>query len=133
MKKTKRRNSHPAIKVKTGSIEDFFATVGSVMQAADKNMPIKIKPKTIIFEDPMDMLYFLSAGKLKLINEIRQKPDSVTNLAKAMHRKVSAVARDVNDLEKVGIVQIHSEINPGHGRRKIIELTAKKLTLEASI
>ena len=81
----------------------------------------------------MEMLHFLSTAKIKLINRIRQQPDSISNLAKDTHRKVSAVTRDINELEKVGIVQTHSVVNPGHGRHKIIQLTASKLKLEASI
>jgi len=79
------------------------------------------------------MLRFLSTAKLKLLRKIREQPDSITNLAKMTHRKVSAVTRDINELEKVGIVKTHSAVNPGHGRHKIIELTAKTLKLEASI
>jgi predicted transcriptional regulator len=128
-----KKTAKPLLKVKTGSVDEFFSTVGSVMRSADKGDVIKPRIKTLIFEDPMEMLHFLSTAKLKLINRIRQQPDSISNLAKDTHRKVSAVARDVYELEKVGIVQTHSVINPGHGRHKIIELTAFKLKLEASI
>jgi len=121
------------LKVKTSTVEEFFSTVGSVMRSADKAEAIKPHVKTLSFEDPMEMLHFLSAAKLKLIHRIRQQSDSITNLAKDTHRKISAVTRDINELEKVGIVKTHSVINPGHGRHKIIELTATKLKLEASI
>lgn len=133
MKKSNIKTAKDSLKIKTGSVQNFFADVGAVMQMADNKKSIKLKPRTITFEDPTDMLYFLSAVKIKLINTIRKKPDSITNLAKTMHRNISAVARDVNELEKVGIVQAHSVVNPGHGRCKIIELTATKLTLEAYI
>lgn len=121
------------LKVKPGSIEKFFSTVGFVMRLADKGEAIKIRIRTLSFEDPTEMLHFSSSVKLKLIHRIRQQPDSITNLAKDTHRKISAVTRDINELEKVGIVQIHSVINPGHGHHKIVELTAKKLKLESSI
>lgn len=116
-----------------GSVEEFFSTVESVMRRADKNELVKPQVRTLSFEDPMEMLHFLSTAKLKLIRRIRQHPDSISNLAKDTHRKVSAVTRDVNELEKVGIVKTHSVVNPGHGRHKIIELTATNLKLEASI
>ena len=103
------------------------------MRSADKGKAINPCIKTLTFEDPMEMLHFLSSAKIKLINRILQQPDSISNLAKDTHRKVSAVTRDINELEKVGIVQTHSVINPGHGKHKIIELTASKLKLEASI
>jgi predicted transcriptional regulator len=131
MKSTKSKNS--LLKVKPGSVDDFFSTVKSVMHSADKGEKIKSHIKTLTFEDPMEMLHFLSTAKLKLIRRIREQPDSITNLAKDTHRKISAVTRDINELEKVGIVKTHNVINPGHGRHKIIELTAQKLKLEASI
>jgi len=134
MTTTKRKKSNTSVlRVKTGSVEDFFATVKSVMRAADRKEPIKSRVKTLIFEDPLDMLHFLSKAKLILINRIRQQPDSIKNLARDTHRKVTAVSRDINELEKVGIVKTHNVINPGHGRHKIIELTATELKLEASI
>lgn len=134
MKNTKpRKIKSSLLKVKPGSIEEFFSTVGSVMRSADKGEPIKPRIRTLTFEDPLEMLRFLSTVKLNLINRIRQQPDSITNLAKDTHRKISAVTRDVNELEKVGIVQTYSAINPGHGRHKIVELTATRLMLEAFI
>ena len=121
------------LKVRPGSVKDFFSTVKSVMRSADKGEAIKPRIRTLSFEDPTEMLHFLSSVKLKLIHRIRQHPDSITNLAKDTHRKISAVRRDINELEKVGIVRIYRVINPGHGHHKIVELTAKKLKLEASI
>lgn len=128
-----KKNEKSFLKVKPGSVEEFFSTVKSVMRSADKGEAIKPHIKTLTFEDPMEMLHFLSTLKIKLINRIRQHPDSISNLAKYTHRRVSAVARDISELERVGIVKTHSVVNPGHGRHKIIELTATKLKLEASI
>lgn len=127
------KNKKSLLRVKPGSIDDFFSTVGEAMRSADKGETIKPRIKTLLFEDPMEMLHFLSTAKLKLIRKIREQPDSITNLAKVTRRKVSAVARDINELEKVGIVKTYNVINPGHGKHRIIELTAKKLKLEASI
>lgn len=119
--------------VKTGTIEDFFSTVGAVMQAADKGEKIIPKTKTLIFENPIEMLHFLSTAKITLINRIRQRPDTIKNLAKDIHRKESSVSRDINELERVGLVRSHKVTNPGHGIHRIIELTASELKLEASI
>jgi len=127
------KNKKSVLKVKSGSVDEFFSTVKNVMRSADKGEKIKQRIKTLSFEDPMEMLHFLSITKLTLIRRIRQHPDSITNLARDTHRKVSAVTRDVNELEKVGIVKTYSAVNPGHGRHRIIELTAKQLKLEASI
>ena len=79
------------------------------------------------------MLYFLSVAKIKLINSIRNHPDTITNIAKEIKRNRGSVYRDISELEKFGLVKTHEEINPGHGRHKIVELVASKLKLEAYI
>ncbi len=122
------------LKVKTGSVEEFFAKARRVMRAADKGKPIKKQCATLIFVDPVEMLHFLSTTKLKLINSIRKKPDSIANIAKTTHRKVAAVRRDIHEMESVGIVKIREESNPtGHGKHEIVRLVASTLKLEAFI
>jgi predicted transcriptional regulator len=79
------------------------------------------------------MLHFLSAAKIKLIKNIRKHPDTVTNIARIIKRDRSSVNRDILELKKFGLVRIHEEINPGHGRHKIVELTSPHLKLEAII
>jgi predicted transcriptional regulator len=79
------------------------------------------------------MLHFLSAAKIKLIKSIRKHPDTVTNIAKVIKRDRSSVYRDISELQQFGLVNIHEEINPGHGRHKIVELTSPILKLEAII
>lgn len=51
----------------------------------------------------------------------------------AYHRNRASVYRDISELERFGLVKTHEEINPGHGRHKIVELVASKLRLEAYI
>jgi len=121
-----------SITIKTGTVDEFMAHVKNVMRAADKGEPIK-PSSTLTFADPTEMLHFLSAKKIELINLIRNHPDSVTNIAHAIKRNRSAVYRDICEMKKFGLVTIHEEINPGHGKHKIVELTAVKLKLEASI
>lgn len=128
------KSSRKVLKVKTGSVKDFFAYAREVMRSADKGHSIKKRCATLTFVDPTEMLYFLSATKIRLINSIRKHPDSITNLAKATHRKPAAVRRDIREMETVGIVKTHEEVNPaGHGRHKIVELVASTLKLEAFI
>lgn len=94
----------------------------------------KIKPlHKIIFEEPAEMLHFLTETKIKLINIIRRHPDSITNIAKSARRNKVAVRRDVCEMERFGLVKMREEINPGHGRHKIVEVVAPALKLEAYI
>lgn len=121
-----------SILVKTGSIDQFFDHVKSVMKTADKGR--RIRPScTLVFEDPSEMLRFLSETKINLIKVIRRHPDSITNIAKAIKRKRAAVYRDIHELENFGLVETHEEINPGHGRHKIVMVVASELKLEARI
>ncbi len=118
--------------VKTGSVEEFFDRVKQVMRAADRNESLS-PSQTLTFADPQEMLTFLSGTKIKLINTIREHPDSISNIAKATHRNRAAVSRDIHEMEKFGLVKTYEEINPGHGRHKVVELVATKLKLEAYI
>ena len=131
------KNKKPTVKiitVRTGSVKEFFANSRDVMRAADKGKSIKKRCATLTFVDPTEMLHFLSAAKIKLINSIRQHPDSITNIAKAVKRTRSAVRRDISEMENIGLVTTHEESNPhGHGKHKIVELVASTLKLEAYI
>lgn len=137
MKKSKSiRRAKPALKlvrVRTGTVEGFFTTVKDVMRTADRGEPIKQNYATLTFADPAEMMHFLSISKIKLINIIRNHPDTITNIAKVSRRNRASVYRDISELEKFGLVKTHEEINPGHGRHKIVELVASKLKLEAYI
>lgn len=137
MKKLKKekniKSSINILKVKTGSVKEFFANTRTIMRAADENKPIHKHCATLTFVDPSEMLRFLSATKLRLIHIIRDHPDSITRIAKSMHRKVSAVRRDVREMENFGIVRIQETSNPGHGKHKIVQLVAPTLKLEAYI
>lgn len=121
------------VKVQTGTVEDFFSTVKNVMRSADAKNPVKTKCATLTFADPTEMLHFLSASKIKLIKSIRNHPDTVTNIAKIIKRDRSSVNRDILELKKFGLVKIHEEINPGHGKHKIVELISPHFKLEAII
>ncbi len=118
--------------ISTGTSKEFFNRVRKVMQSIDKGTPIQAS-HTITFEDPKDMLHFLNESKIKLINVIRQQPDSITNIAIKANRSRVAVSRDIKEMAMYGLVQIRDVINPGHGRQKIIELEANQLKLEAFI
>lgn len=120
------------ITVRTGTSKEFLENIKRVMRLADKGKPIP-PSYTLVFEDPSEMLHFLTESKLHLINVIRDHPGSITEIANQANRNRDSVSRDINEMAKFGIVRIHDEINPGHGRHKIVEITASKLRLEAYI
>ncbi|CAN5262961.1 HTH domain-containing protein [soil metagenome] len=118
--------------IKTASADEFMLHVKNIMRAADRGEPVPAT-QTLSFEEPSEMLHFLSETKIKLIDAIRKHPDSITNIAKAINRNRSAVYRDIHEMELFGLVTIYDEINPGHGRHKVVQASASTLKLEAYI
>ena len=96
-----------------------------------------LKPSRIIsFEDPDDLVKFLTKMRFALLAVLRKKPDSISGLARRLHRSRASVDNDVRLLESVGIVASEYVINPGHGRHRIIKAIDEmpiKLKVEATI
>ena len=91
-----------------------------------------IKPEiTITFEDPLAMVEVLTAERLRLVQKVRTKSSSITALAAALKRDPKSVRRDVLKLERAGVVRTRQQINPGHGRVKIVEPVAREYRLTA--
>jgi predicted transcriptional regulator len=125
MKKTK-------VRIKTGSVDDFIKSVRE--NAARLDRGDKIEPEiTIAFEDSLEMLEFLSAERVRLLRHVKRGTLPISDLASQLDRDVRAVSRDVLRLEKAGLLRTRYQVNPGHGRRKLVEPVAQKYVLTASI
>jgi predicted transcriptional regulator len=134
MKKLKRKDEVTII-VKTGSSKDFFSRGKRIAKLLDKKKQIPTI-RIISFEDPADLVAFLTKTKLTLLTTLRKKPDSITKLALKLHRSRAAVDKDIRLLESVGIVESEYVSNPGHGRCRIVratDLNPIKLQVEAII
>jgi predicted transcriptional regulator len=93
----------------------------------------KIEPElSITFESPLDMMEMLTVERMRLCQVARTKAFSVSGLAAELKRDPKSVRRDVAKLEQYGVVRTREEINPGHGRVKIVEPVAKRFELRAS-
>ena len=126
-KKTSRR-----VTVSSGSVEAFIGR--SLERARRLDRGVKLAREiTMTFEDPADLVRVLSAERVRVIHALREKPAPVSELAATLRRDRKAVKRDVNLLESFGLVNARQEINPGHGRRRIIEPLAAKYQLVATI
>jgi predicted transcriptional regulator len=86
---------------------------------------------TIVFDDPLAMVEVLTAERLRLVQRIRRKSSSISALAAALKRDPKSVRRDVAKLERAGVVRIREQVNPGHGRMKIVEPIAREYRLSA--
>ena len=85
----------------------------------------------ITFESPLDMLQVLTAERMRLCQVARTKAFSVSGLARALKRDPKSVRRDVQKLESFGVLRTRMEVNPGHGRVKIVEPVAASFELRA--
>ncbi|HLB42648.1 MAG TPA: HTH domain-containing protein [Gammaproteobacteria bacterium] len=118
----KLRKNKVTISVKTGTRDEFFVRGKKTAKMLDEGQ--RLTPSRIIsFEDPDDLIKFLAKTKLVLLAVLRKKPDSITGLARKLHRSRAAVDRDVQLLESVGIIESEYVTNPGHGRCRIIKTT----------
>lgn len=117
--KNSRKKDEIVVTVKTESREDFFARGKHIAKILDKGKEISLS-RIISFEDPEDLVEFLTKTKQALLAVLRQKPDSISGLANKLHRSRAAVNKDVRQLESVGIVKSEYVINPGHGRSRIV-------------
>jgi predicted transcriptional regulator len=120
------------LKVSTGTVDAFFERSLRRARRLDrgKKLPAEMR---LIFEDPADLLRVLTTQRVRVLHAVRKKPAAVTDLAIVLKRDRTAVKRDVKILTSFGLVKIHEETNPGHGRRKIVEPLASRYELVATI
>ena len=89
-----------------------------------------IQPEiSITFEDPISMAKILTVQRLRLLQQVRTKGASISDLAKTLKRDPSAVTKDVRKLESVQMVKVKDRVNPGHGKVKLVVAAAKRYQL----
>lgn len=126
------KKESPRVTVSSGSVEAFMGR--SIERARRLDRGEKLVPEiSMTFEDPADLVRVLSAERVRVIHALREKPAPLSELAATLRRDRKAVRRDVNLLESFGLVSAREEINPGHGRRRIIEPLAARYQLIATI
>lgn len=118
--------------IKTGTEEDFFKRGRELAKAADRGDRLPDE-RTISFEDPADVMKLITAARLALFRAVKEMPGSITEISERLHRDRSAVKRDVDALERAGLVTIANKVLPGHGRMKEVRATANRFSLLAEI
>ena len=120
------------VKVTAGTVEAFIERSLERARKLDRGekLPSEIR---MTFEDSADLMRALSAQRVRVIRAVRDKPAPVSDLAMVLKRDRTAVRRDVSLLESLGLVKTREELNPGHGRRKVVEPLASKYQLMATI
>jgi len=114
--------------ITTGGPDEFFKRGKRVAQLADQGKPIP-REQTISFEDPEDLARLVTTAKLVLLREIRGCPGSITDIAARLHRDRSAVKRDVDALQRIGLLAVEEKPLPGHGRMKEVRVAAEQVLL----
>lgn len=70
---------------------------------------------------------------MRLLRFAKRKEVEVAELAAGLDRDKRAVSRDVDVLESFGLVTTGYEVNPGHGRRRVVRPRAARYELVAVI
>lgn len=122
----------PQLAITTASTDDFFRRGRQVAQAADMGAPIALE-RLVSFDDPLEMLKLVTASRLALFRTVKETPGSITDLAARLHRDRSAVKRDLDELQRFGLVTIADTILPGHGRMKQVRATAARVRLTVEV
>ena len=116
--------------IRVERVERFFERGRKLAKLADQG--VAIPSSTIVaFEDVESLLKVLTEKRVLLLKQIKQTPTSITLLAKKLKRDRSAVTRDVQILERFGVIQVTEKPLPGHGRQKWVTPLADEIHLTA--
>ena len=114
--------------IQVASTDDFFKRGKEIAKLADQGKHIA-RERIISFEDPEDLARLITTAKLVLFREVRACSGSITDLSQRLHRDRSAVKRDIDELARIGLVEVEDMPLPGHGRRKEVRAVAEQVLL----
>lgn len=118
--------------IKTATEDDFFRRGRQLARAVDRGEALPDE-RIISFEDPADVMKLITAARLALLRAVKEMPGSITEISARLHRDRSAVKRDIDELERAGLVTIAEKVLPGHGRMKEVRATAMRFSLQAEV
>jgi predicted transcriptional regulator len=118
--------------LKTATEVEFFARGRKLAKLADQGKRLA-EERVISFEDPATLLKLLTGARLDLFRAVKEHPGSITDLSDRLHRDRSAVKRDLDELERVGMIELETKLLPGHGRMKEARVTASRFRLQAEL
>jgi predicted transcriptional regulator len=120
------------IAVRTDDVANFFVRAKQAALRADQGLPFEGKV-TLSFEDPQKMFTVLSQARRRLMMEVMREPRTITQLSHRLHRNRSSISKDVDMLEKVGLVVSTKQANPGHGVQKMVRSIAPEIEMVATL
>ena len=116
--------------IRVETVDTFFERGRKLARAAGRGE--RIPPSRVLaFERVEDLLGLLTAKRVLLMKQVKETPSSISMLARTLNRDRSAVTRDVQVLERFGVVQVTEKILPGHGKQKWVTPLAREIKLTA--
>jgi len=117
------------VKIKNGTIDDFFESAIETAKEIDKNQ--KVTPKHTIWLESDDLLKILKPQRTKLLRYLKNKTQvDYSKLLKELKKSPSSLNADLELLEKYQLISITKEINSGHGIKKVIKPLYPKEKIE---
>ena len=112
--------------------DKFFKRGRRLAGLADRKERIPAT-RVVAFEDIGSLLSVLTEKRVLLLKEVKLTPASISVLAKRLKRDRSAVTRDVQLLERFGVIRVTEKALHGHGRQKWVTPVAHGIRLTATL
>ena len=104
--------------------------VARALDNKDEKLPYS---KVFTAEQFKDFLTQLTPKRFELLQLATLDNQSISDLASASKRDPSAVSKDILRLSEMGLVEVSSVPNQGHGRKKIVSTVANNISIIAHI
>ena len=116
--------------IRVEGVDSFFERGRKLAKSMDRGDAIP-SSRVVSFEDIESLLQVLTKKRLLVLKQVKKTPASIGELARKLKRDRSAVSRDVQVLERYGVIQVTEKPLPGHGRQKWITPLAGEIRLTA--
>lgn len=116
--------------IRVEPVGKFFQRGRKLAKLADRKEHIP-PTRVVAFEDVGSLLSVLTQKRVLLLKQVKRTPASISVLAKKLNRDRSAVTRDVQLLERFGVLHITERPLEGHGRQKWVAPIAHDIRLTA--
>ena len=120
------------VRVTNEGVKGFFGRAREHARRLDRGGKLPVE-MTISFENANDILSVLSPQRIRVLEFAKAGPKPMAGLASGLNRDPRAVSRDIDLLERFGLLRSRYETNPGHGKRRIVEPCAAKYLLVATV
>ncbi len=118
--------------IRVERVSAFFERGRKLARLADRGHAIP-PSRLVAFDDVESLLRVLTEKRVLLLRQVRQTPASIAGLARKLNRDRSAVTRDVQVLERFGVLHVTEKSLPGHGRQKWVTPVARDIQLTAQL